>query len=114
MGAPDIFVPNSAGMDFVPYYLNENHQIDRDSVKKTVGAHLHLYYQDMLDLCISYLNNIKTPFDLYVSVSDQADVASITQVLRRKVDHLGTVAVERVPNRGRYCTDDRSVWSAFA
>jgi len=99
--APNILTPDSVGMDFVPYYLSESHQVTSVNQNCTIGVHLHLYYQDMLDVCISYLNNIKMPFDLYVSVSSGSDTVSIAQNFRRGVSHLGNVVVECVPNRGR-------------
>lgn len=100
-GAPDVWERDSAEMDFVPYYLNENHEITSPNAKRKIGVHLHLYYKDMLDECISYLNNIKVDFDLYVSVSDDSDTISIAQTFRRGIDHVVNVYVECVPNRGR-------------
>ena len=98
---PNILIPDTAGMNFVPYYLSESHQVTSAGKEYTIGVHLHLYYQDMLDICVAYLNNIKVPFDLYVSVPLESDTVSIAKSFRRDVRYLGDVVVECVPNRGR-------------
>jgi hypothetical protein len=36
-------------------------------LKKTIGVHLHLYYQDLFGEMLSYLNNMPYYFDLYIS-----------------------------------------------
>lgn len=69
-------------------------------LKKTVGVHLHLYYQDLLGEMLSYLNNLPYYFDLYISCPK----GSNTYLIKRKAKKLNmvkNVIVKRVENRGR-------------
>lgn len=87
----------------VPYYIDP--KLDSADVPSCIEAsiaiHLHLYYTEMREECISYLNNIPTQFDLYVSVPKSSDETAIQFELKTQLHRVGIVTVESVPNRGR-------------
>lgn len=85
----------------VPYYLNPCQQEELELPELSVGIHLHLFYTDMLDQCVEYLRNIPLPFDLYVSVPEQAETADWETKFKLELTFVRQIAVERVPNRGR-------------
>lgn len=70
------------------------------SIQKTIAIHLHLYYKDLLEEMITYLNNMPFSFDLYVSVVDEVDNNYIISRLKtiHKVRH---VTVQITKNSGR-------------
>lgn len=86
----------------VPFYTNpydRNAQVSLED--SNVAVHLHLYYEDMLDLCVTYLQNIPVAFDLFVSVPATIDADSIQKNLCFNLVNAQNVYVEHVPNRGR-------------
>ncbi len=85
----------------VPYYLNPYLQEEPLLPSMTVGIHLHLFYADMAPECITYLNNIPLPFDLYLSVPEHDAASDWEQRFRSELALLRQVTVVRVPNRGR-------------
>lgn len=69
---------------------------------KTIAAHVHLFYFDLLPEILSYLNNIPCTFDLFVSIPET--VSYNAEELREalgKIEHIGTTTIKRTPNRGR-------------
>lgn len=93
--------PNS--YTIVPYYIDP--QLDTVAVavsaKASIAIHLHLYYVEMLNDFVSYLNNIPVHYDLYVSVPEASDPAAINAELKTGLCKVKSVVVEPVPNRGR-------------
>ncbi len=85
----------------VPFYLNPYHQEELAFPALSVGIHLHLFYTDMVDQCLGYLRNIPLPFDLYISVPDQAAEADWETRFRSGLPLVRQIVIERVPNRGR-------------
>ena len=70
------------------------------SINKTIGIHLHLYYEDLLDEFYNYLQNIPYIFDLYVSVQKNANVKKIKNKFK-KIPMLNYVEVQESENSGR-------------
>lgn len=69
-------------------------------LNKTIGIHLHLYYEDLLDEFYTYFCNIPYVFDLYVSVMEGANVKKIYKKFNH-ILNLNKVVVKVVPNSGR-------------
>ena len=63
----------------------------------SIAVILHLYYLDLWDEIVSYLENIPEPFDLYVSVKEGCDPSAIEKILEK----YPTVHIRPVENRGR-------------
>ncbi len=85
----------------VPFYLNPYQGASQLNPTPSLAVHLHLFYGDMLALCISYLQNIPVPFSLYVSVPETANLSEIDAQLRAGLPTLEQLTVKAVPNRGR-------------
>src|SRR5690606_26893142 len=85
----------------VPYYLNP-YQLDELPLPPLkIGVHLHLFYEDMAEECIGYLNNIPSPFDLYLSVPGHMDTNVWEEQFKSGLALVRQVTITRVPNRGR-------------
>jgi FMN phosphatase YigB (HAD superfamily) len=66
----------------------------------SIAIHLHIFYHDLVNEFIDYLNNVPYQFDLYVSVSNDQDLDTY-QRLFSNLPQCDTVSVKRVFNRGR-------------
>lgn len=77
-------------LDVIPLY----------HLDKTIGIHLHLYYEDLLDEFYMYFNNIPYPFDLYVSTKEGANLTRIKRKFKQ-LKNLGKLVVQEAPNCGR-------------
>ena len=71
-----------------------------EHLEKSIAAHVHLYYVDLLDEFFGYLNNIPYKFDIYVSTKDEKDIANITDKLKT-LKNVDKVDVRVTINRGR-------------
>lgn len=88
---PCLLLPfNSKGVD----------QTKKRALNLTIGVHLHLHYQDMLEEFIYFLKNIEQRFSLYVSINNQTNIEVIRSKLTKDLPHA-TVCVEQMPNKGR-------------
>jgi lipopolysaccharide biosynthesis protein/glycosyltransferase involved in cell wall biosynthesis len=87
----------------VPYYLDPYAIAETDKIPSTlkIAVHLHLFYPDMLDQCVKYLNNIPVRFDLYVSITEKNDRDEIAEFLQSHINLLNKVILKKVSNRGR-------------
>jgi len=87
----------------VPHYIDPQ----LDSIAEELGTevsvaiHLHLHYTEMLNEFASHLEAIHIPYDLYVSVPESSDLATINSELMAALPHAGEIIVEPVPNRGK-------------
>lgn len=70
------------------------------SLNKKIAVQLHLFYIDLLDEFVQYLQNMPYKFDLYVSVVDSTFVEAVKRKVC-KIENIGTYEIEVVPNRGR-------------
>lgn len=88
---------------FRPYYLNPFYEVDAADLENipTVAMHLHLFHEELMPQMLPYLKNIPCRFDLYVSISESADVDAVKNYLIQQLPKSSRVTVERVPNRGR-------------
>lgn len=66
----------------------------------SIGVHVHLFYEDLLDEFCGYLENIPEAFDLYISCRENADVARIKNTASQ-ISHVKRVVVRKAQNRGR-------------
>jgi len=85
----------------VPYYLNPYLEETPEFPARRVAIHLHVYYDDMLEDCIKYLNNVPAAFDLFVSVPEGRDIDRCAKALGGALPLARNICVEAVPNRGR-------------
>ena len=70
-------------------------------LQKKIAVHLHLYYVDLSDEFISYLNNIPYSFDLLISVQESASIKDIEKKFKKEVKHVNNVIVKPTKNIGR-------------
>src|SRR5574344_965479 len=78
------------------YYLSSS----LSKIDKKIAVHIHLYYQDLLDEFVKYLNNIPFEFDIFCSTSDENDIDLITNKFD-KIKNVKNVCVKATPNIGR-------------
>ena len=78
------------------YYLS--HAIKK--MDKKIAVHVHLFYQDLLDEFVKYLNNIPFKFDIYCSTNKENDIKLIENKLN-KIKNVNKVVVKATPNIGR-------------
>ena len=71
-----------------------------EKIDKTIGVHLHLYYEELLEEMLKYLSNIPYSFDLYISCTEYADVKNIKEK-SNEIDKAKKVIIKKVENRGR-------------
>ncbi len=82
------------------HYIDIYNQQYNDNISGTIAVHAHVYYVDLVDEIIKYLNNIPYIFDLYVSVTKEENI----QICLSKFSHLQNakeIIVKQVPNKGR-------------
>lgn len=87
--------------NIVPHYLNPYLQEDVSPTTLNVGIHLHLFYVDMANICVEYLRNIPTPFDLYLSIPEHVQPSDWQAYFRSELPQLRALTISQVPNRGR-------------
>lgn len=96
----NVMVGNAEGIKFERNEVAIFEYLPLGKLKKTLGVHLHLYYQDLFGEMLSYLNNIPYYFDLYVSCPK----GSNTYLIKRqgkKLNMVKEVVVKQVENKGR-------------
>ena len=69
-------------------------------INKTIGVHLHLYYEDLADEFVRYLSNIPYQFDLYISVSSEKAIKRVKKKFK-KILNLNKLVVKVSKNAGR-------------
>lgn len=65
-----------------------------------VALHLHMFYVDLAEEFATYLRNMPVPYDLFVSVADDAGRKTCQQVFA-ELPGCQALTVQIVPNRGR-------------
>ncbi|MGN7169707.1 rhamnan synthesis F family protein [Paenibacillus cellulositrophicus] len=65
-----------------------------------IAIQVHLYYVDLMNEFITYLNNIPYQFDLLISITDKKSKEIVKNEFS-KIENVKNVFVEVVPNRGR-------------
>ncbi|ORM57384.1 hypothetical protein PRCB_06880 [Pantoea rodasii] len=75
--------------------LNEN-------FTQSIGVHLHLYYLDLSNEFIKYLNNIPAKFDLYISIpKGKYNKIDCENTFRTSLEYLNKLVVRETENVGR-------------
>lgn len=84
------------------YIDNRNHKdvFSQVQLNKTIGIHLHLYYEDLAHEFCDYLSNIPYPFDLYVSIRKDVSTYKIKRIFN-KIINLNKLEVKKSENCGR-------------
>jgi len=90
-------------LNIVPYFHNNYTFIElKDEIKsKKICVHLHLYYVEMANFFIEKLNNINTPFTLFISITDKKAFENIKSSFKSKIKNLEKIEVVVVENKGR-------------
>ncbi len=70
------------------------------SLNKKIAVQLHLYYEDLAEEFIGYLDRIPYHFDLFISCRSSADRSDIEKKFK-KIRNVGSVIVKATQNRGR-------------
>lgn len=70
------------------------------SLSAKIAVVVHAYYIDVFEEICSYLGNIPWKFDLFVSVKDMRDRATVKTKVRH-LRHANRIDIRIVPNRGR-------------
>ena len=83
------------------FYLEEINKCKHLDIDEKICVHLHLYYIDLSDEMISYLNNIPYKFDLYISVSSSNVIEETRSKFTSCLKNVNICVVEKVDNRGR-------------
>lgn len=74
---------------------------EADLEQYTLAVHLHLYYEDLLDEMLTYLQNIPYTYDIYVSCQENANIEQIRQSICEKLKNAGEIVIKACRNRGR-------------
>lgn len=72
----------------------------KEEINKKIVVHLHLFYTDLSDEFIGYLNNIPYKFDLLISVQENANIQEIKKQFQ-KINKVNKVIVKKSKNIGR-------------
>ena len=98
LNSKDFLCCNGKILDKYQNIQSDCHELK--TIHKKIAIHLHLYYKDLLEEMIGYLNNMPFSFDLYVSVVDEKDNNYIISRLKTisKVQH---VIIQITKNSGR-------------
>lgn len=85
----------------VPYYPNPYFTLAPDArISTKIAVHLHLFNVDVAQEIFTLLGNIPEIFDLYLSVSEGAEISEVESRFRAGLSNVGKVIVAAVPNRG--------------
>lgn len=70
--------------------------------KKKIAVHIHVFYLDLVNELVSYLNNIPVGFDLFVSIPEiiHYDHTDICNVLGG-IKNVNNIDIQTTPNVGR-------------
>lgn len=86
-------------------YIIDSERLDQElSLEKKVALYVHLYYEDLFDYCLSYLSNLPTYIDLYISTDNDIKVKQLQDKVVKLLQNKTHIYV--VEKRGRE-------WSAF-
>jgi glycosyltransferase involved in cell wall biosynthesis len=75
--------------------LNSNYKLQQD-----IAVHIHIYYIDLIDELLVYLNNIPTPFSLYITIIS-FDFYPIIKGKFQELQNLKKLTIKVVKNIGR-------------
>lgn len=70
-------------------------------INKKIAVHIHLYYVDLIEEFINYVNNIPYKYDLYVSIVNNEVYEKVESILKEKLVNADLVRIKVVENRGR-------------
>ncbi|MBU3127142.1 rhamnan synthesis F family protein [Clostridium tagluense] len=99
-------INNNINEDVLKYIEGQENYINISGIKplksfnKKIAVHVHLYYVDLIDEFVTYLNNIPYSFDLFVSCRKDANIDLVTRKFK-KIKNVNNVDIETTINRGR-------------
>jgi len=93
---------------YLKFGKKEGRKISNGQFEKSIAIHIHIYYEDLIDEFVSYLNNMPYTYDLYISVPNK-QVQKKCEKKFYNLPHLNKLVVKQVINRGRdmapfFCT----------
>ena len=59
----------------------------------SIAVHLHLYYRDLLEEMLGYIDRIPFAFDLYISCQKGEDVEEISDLSKERLRNVSSVTV---------------------
>ncbi len=68
--------------------------------KATVAVQIHIFYPDMAHIMAGFVRNMPTPFDLFISITDERYRNQIEQAFA-DIEHVRQITTRTVENRGR-------------
>lgn len=80
--------------------LNINDVPPLHNFNKKIAVHLHLYYTDLSDEFISYLDHIPFSFDLFISTRENENIPKIISAFQ-KIKNVQKIDVRPTINKGR-------------
>ena len=86
------------------YILNEisDGNYEYNLGNKKIAIHIHVFYIDMLNIFIKYLENSPYIFDLLISVNSEENKNICKQIINNKIlQKLNKLIIKIVPNIGR-------------
>lgn len=81
--------------DFTIKYYNKK----KEHIKCRIAVQIHLYYPEMINEMIDYVNNISEPYDCYITTCDIERIEEIFSLTKRCTANY--IEVQFVSNRGR-------------
>lgn len=75
-------------------------QKPKKKCSKSIGIHLHLYYEDLSHEILDRLKNLTYPFDLFVSTPNLFNHDQLKLSLRKKLPNVQRIKIKTPPNRG--------------
>ena len=93
--------PSEYGAKDAPLLMDADVRLN-DKFSKRIGVHLHLYYIDLAEEFIKYLNNIPVEFDLFISIPEgKYDVDDCEGIFTSSLQFLNNITVKETKNVGR-------------
>ncbi len=66
-----------------------------------IAVHLHLYYEDLLEEMLLYIDHIPYAYDLFISVREDAPCEELERRCRNATRHMAGLTIRPMRNRGR-------------
>lgn len=83
-------------------YVVENDFKGADSYRGKAVVIVHVYYEDLFEKIMEYMENIPDDIDIYITTSEKRNVERLSRMLEEK--KLCRAQILLVPNRGRDCS----------
>ncbi|WP_242281368.1 rhamnan synthesis F family protein [Pantoea deleyi] len=93
--------PSEYGAKDAPLMIDADVSLN-NNFKQKVAVHLHLYYIDLAEEFVSYLNNIPAKFDLFISIPEgKYQIEDCEKIFASSLRNLNAITVKETKNVGR-------------